>query len=72
MLTNILMLKLKGKLFTRVLRLIFGSSVIVKPCQDFSVKTALMLPFFARICSFFLLRMKKKRLAYRRHSTDYK
>ena len=28
------MLKLKGKLFTRVLRLIFGSSVIVKHCQD--------------------------------------
>ena len=45
MLTNILMLKLKGTLFTRVLRLIFDSSVIVKPCQDFSVKTALMLPF---------------------------
>ena len=51
MLTNILMLKLKGKLFTRVLRLIFGSSVIVKPCQDFSVKTALMLPFFAFVHS---------------------
>ena len=49
MLTNILMLKLKGKLFTRVLRLIFGSSVIVKHFQDFSVETALMLLFFAGI-----------------------
>ena len=42
MLTNILMLKLMGTLFTRVLRLIFDSSVIFKPCQDFSVKTALI------------------------------
>ena len=40
------MLKLKGKLFKRVLRLILNSLVIVKPCQDFSVKTALMLLFF--------------------------
>ena len=43
------MLKLKEKLFKRVLRLILNSLVIVKPCQDFSVKTALMLLF----CFFF-------------------